>query len=340
MTATTSERATPLGDRLDGWHLDAVVSVLATLMVAGVALDFRSHAAGISFAEEGFLTPEHAFFYSMFIGIAAVVGVKTVDRRWAGHSWIEAVPPGYGAGALGILLFGFGGVGDVLWHSAFGFEADVEALISPSHLLLATGAVTFLSSPARAAWRRESIDGGWRTLPAVVSLGLALAVVALFLLFVNPIAQPFAGFDVEGNDVSLGVAGFVVFPTVVLGAMLALARRFDLPPGALTLFALLPGVASAVPLGYFALIAPAIAMGVVADVLARIARPATEHSLALRTFGIVVPLAFAASYMVTIELLYSIAWTVHVWVGAVVYAGLAGLGLTYVISPTGHWSEP
>lgn len=339
MTATANERDVGEWDGfLDGWRLDAVVTVLATLLVAGVALDFRSHVRGISFAEEGFFTPEHVFFYAAFLAIAAVIGTRTIARRRAGASWHEAIPPGYGAGVLGVLLFGFGGVGDFLWHSAFGFEENVEALISPSHLALATGAVLFLSSPARATWRRPSIVDGWRTLTAVVSLALALSIVVLFLLFVNPLAQPYATYESAPNGVSIGVAGFLILPTVLLGTVLAMVRRFDLPTGALTLFVLVPGVASVVPTGHVVLLIAVGAMGVVADALASLARPTPANPRVLRLFGALVPLAFAGSYMATLLAGDAVTWTVHVWAGAIVYAGLAGLGLTYVIRPTAAWS--
>src|SRR6266702_774121 len=39
----------------------------------------------------------------------------------------------------------------MLWHIAFGVEADVESLISPSHLVLAVGSTLMLTGPLRAA---------------------------------------------------------------------------------------------------------------------------------------------------------------------------------------------
>ena len=87
---------------LAGWRLDAVVTTLAALLVAGVAWDFRTHASGISFAEEGFLTAPHVFFYSMFLLIAAVIGAATYRNRMHGSAWNEAVPEGYALGVLGV----------------------------------------------------------------------------------------------------------------------------------------------------------------------------------------------------------------------------------------------
>lgn len=98
------------------------------------------------------------FFYAAFLCIAGLLFWGTYARRRAGRDWIRAVPPGYAFAVLGVLVFGFGGVGDFVWHSAFGFEESFEALVSPSHLTLAVGAVLFLSAPMRAAANR---DRGW-----------------------------------------------------------------------------------------------------------------------------------------------------------------------------------
>lgn len=320
-----------------GWRLDAVVTVLSVLMVLGVTLDFRAHAQGISFAEEGFFTPEHVFFYSMFLVIAAVVGARTVRNRLDGEGWLDAIPPGYGAGVLGIFLFGFGGFGDLLWHGTFGFEAGIEGLTSPTHLALATGAVLFLASPARAAWRREAHLDGLRAVPVAVSVGLALTGFALFTLFVNPIVNTYPATS-DGAARPLGVVSMVVFPAILVGGALAMVSRFDLPAGALTLTLAIPGLASAVPAGNFALAVPVVLAGLVADAFLTYGPPLTEHPRVLRAFGVVVPFTFAASYFLAIELLRGIAWVVHIWTGAILYAAFAGLLLTYVVQPDGVWA--
>jgi len=54
----------------------------------------------------------------------------------SGRPWSRALPAGYGLSLLGVLIFAAGGIGDMIWHVLFGIEADVEALLSPTHLLL------------------------------------------------------------------------------------------------------------------------------------------------------------------------------------------------------------
>ncbi|MDZ7730904.1 MAG: hypothetical protein U5K37_08380 [Natrialbaceae archaeon] len=134
---------------LQEWRLDALFSLLGAWLIIGVTWDFGKHAAGIDFAEEGFLTAPHVTFYSAAIAIGVLVGASILVRgqRLAQNrgprSLRAAVPEGYTLAILGLIIFGLGGPLDYLWHMAFGAEAGVEALVSPTHLTLATGAVLF-----------------------------------------------------------------------------------------------------------------------------------------------------------------------------------------------------
>lgn len=55
-------------------------------------------------------------------------------------------------------VFGLGGVLDLLWHTAFGVEQGIDALLSPSHLTLFVGGMLLLTAPVRGAWTAP--DGG------------------------------------------------------------------------------------------------------------------------------------------------------------------------------------
>lgn len=313
-------------------RLDTLVSILSVLMVTGVAMDFRRHARGISFAEEGFFTPEHVFFYSMFLGIAVVVGAATYQNRLGGTEWLRAVPAGYGWAVVGVFVFAFAGIADFGWHSVFGFEEGIEGLTSPSHHLLAIGAVLFLSSPLRAAWYRRADPTGLAVIPVIVSTALSLSIIALFAAFINPVAQPVGVYDSYAARV-IGVTSIIVFPLLLVGVALTLVRRFTLPPGSFTAIFLVAGLTSAVPQGEFVFLIPVIATGIVADALVFIRTPTPTNLRALRLFGMLVPLTFGFVYFATVELTAGIAWTVHIWTGAVTLAALSGLMLTYVVAP-------
>jgi len=68
----------------------------------------------------------------------------------------EAAPGGYGPAALGVPVFVLSGLGGGLRHGLLGVEVGLEALLSPTHLLLALGAVLMVAGPFRAAWRRTA----------------------------------------------------------------------------------------------------------------------------------------------------------------------------------------
>jgi hypothetical protein len=335
-TQTSRDRAGGVSEPLRTWlagpRLDWLVAALSVLMISGVALDFRSHAHGISFAEEGFVTPEHVFFYSMFLGIAAVVVAATYRNRLDGSTLVEAVPAGYEWGVVGVLMFGFGGLADFWWHGTFGFEEGVEGLTSPSHLLLATGAVLFLASPLRATWRRDEDVSGLALAPALLSASLVLAVFALFTAYVNPMINVYAA-DAGETARNLGIPAFLVFPTLLVGTALALARQFDLPAGALAGVFAVPALVSVTLHGTVEFVVPAVVAGIVADALVRWRSPTPADPRALRTFGLLVPVAFGVAYFVIVGATTGIAWTVHVWTGAIVLSGFAGLLLSYAVVP-------
>jgi len=321
--------------RLEGWRLDSAVTALSVLLLSGIAFDARAHAGGLSFAEEGFVTPEHTLFYSAFLGIAGVIGLATVGNRSAGADWIGAVPVGYRVGVLGVLVFGFGGVGDYVWHSTFGFEQGTEVLTSPTHLLLAVGGVLFLSSPLRAAWRREGDPTRQAMIAAVLSGAFTFGLFGLFSGILNPIANPNVAEQYAVSQ-QLAVAQFMVYPALFVGVGVALSRRFDLFPGSLTVVFLGPGLMGIAPNPEnLPLVGAALVAGVVADILVQVSPPRAGRAAPLRVFGATVSLAFAGSYVLIVEYVLArpLALSVHLWAGAVALAGLGGLVVTYLIVP-------
>jgi WD40 repeat protein len=81
------------------------------------------------------------------------------------------------------------GVGDMIWHSIFGIELEVDALFSPTHLMLFTGGILIVSGPLRAALRRPQAA---RRLPAALSLACVLAVAGAMTQFASPLVSVLA----------------------------------------------------------------------------------------------------------------------------------------------------
>lgn len=317
---------------LEGWRLDAAFTALALWMIGGVAWDFHTHATGISFAEEGFFTASHLTFYSAFVAIALLIGAATYANYRRGTPLSTAIPHGYRLGVLGVALFMLGGPADFLWHSRFGFEVGVEALTSPSHLLLVVGTTLFLSSPLRATWGRENAPSGIRQVPMLVSATFVGVLVTFFTVYQNPLVRPVGVADGPSPDHSF--LGILWFTAIVVALGLTLIRRFRLAPGAFTLVLGLLGLLVTAITPSFELLPAVLAAGVVTDGLYYAVRDRWSPARTVRLLGAALPVSLFAFYFATVALVYGLDWSVHVWTGGIASAGLVGLLVSYVVVPS------
>jgi hypothetical protein len=328
--------ALPVG----GIKFDGLFTLLTLWFIAGVFLDGRAHTHG---APETFFTLEHGIFYAAFLTIATLLGGTIYRRRTRGNSWSERLPEGYWFSVVGIALFGVAGIGDMVWHEMFGIEANVEALLSPTHLLLIVGAGLFVSGPIRSAWRRlDPSDASWSDqFPMVLSSTITLSVLTFATMYAHPIVNPLAGAGHQHADEiplvvahELGVASILLQTAVLMGGVLVLVRRFSLPPGALTVVLTLNASAMTLLTEHYQFIPAWLLAGVVADILVHrfdLSRPS-----ALRGFGFAIPGVLFGLYFAILWMTEGIAWTVHVWVGAIVLAGLVGWLESYLVVPSAH----
>jgi hypothetical protein len=134
LEGTPPEKTMPLRDEL---RFDWIISVFSALLIGGVWLDNWAHTHGK--VDNTFFTPWHAVLYSAFAVVAAFLVLSLLRNHRKGYPWREALPPGYHLSLLGVAIFAVGGILDMIWHILFGIEVSVEALLSPTHLLLAFG---------------------------------------------------------------------------------------------------------------------------------------------------------------------------------------------------------
>ena len=123
--------------------------------IIGLFLDGWAHSHQ---KPESFFSPWHGVLYSGFTAAALWAGWIAWRRRADGRSLLETMPPGHLASLLGFALFGAGAIGDLIWHEIFGIEANVEALLSPTHLLLLAGGAIALSAPLRTMLRSGKVE--------------------------------------------------------------------------------------------------------------------------------------------------------------------------------------
>jgi hypothetical protein len=329
------------------------VAFFSTCFVVGLYLDGWAHTHQLP---DTFFTPWHAIIYSGVLGAALVLAGTALLAGRNGAPWREALPAGYPLSLLGVGLFLITGVADFVWHSLFGIEADLEALYSPPHLVLAAAGALIASGPLRAAWHQRQTSQAtlWR---AVLSLTLLLAILSFFTSESHPFdhpwawvrlrpvaldaralglpAMPAAGVGSQELAETLGISSILIQSGMLIGLLLLMVRRWDtrLPLGWLTfIFALNAagmGIFHATPwVGPVALLA-----GIVADVLYCWLQPDVRRPQALRLWSALVPLVLYGLYFLALLLVGGIWWPIHLWAGGIALAGVTGWLMSYLILP-------
>jgi hypothetical protein len=323
----------------------------ATWLIGGIFVDGWAHSND---KPETFFTPWHALFYSGFVATASWMIWMVQKRRAAGATgWAAAVPVGYGLGLAGVATFAIGGAFDMAWHMAFGVEVGLEALLSPSHLVLFCGGLLVTTSPLRSAWHDPSSRApGFRAfLPALLSATVATAAVAFFLMTFSPFltgamtegpyhfASMVADRDLASwlvDEVQLeGYAAVLVTTLVLLGPALLLIRRWTVPFGTFAfLFGAVATMSAAIESFDFgpAFLAPLVG-GLVGDVLYRRLRPSAERAWAVRAWAAVVPAVMWLAYFGLLATFRSVGWSVELWAGVTVMSAIAGFGLALFMTP-------
>jgi len=330
--ARPAASAYPAGGLLFDWAF----TLLSAWLVGGVFLDGWAHNHGK--VDDVFFTPWHAVLYSGALAIMMFLSAGYARNLTRGYTWPCLLPDGYGLSLAGAILFLIGGALDLLWHELFGAEVNLEALLSPTHLLLATSATLMIGGPLRAAAKRlPPTTRDWRALgPLLISATLTLSVLTFFTQYGHPIAEPIAarGFvsHLTGFARTLGISGILIQSALLMGMIVVLARRWSLPFGALTLLIALNSALMSIFHDTYHLLPAVLAGGLLADVLLRWLRPAAERQPQLRLFAFAVPAAFYGLYFATLWLTSGIEWTVHLWAGTIFLAGVVGLFVSFLVA--------
>lgn len=317
--------------------------VLSSLwLFAGLYLDGWAHN-NIPEQIDSFFTPWHLILYSGYAVSAVILGVTYILNLRRGYGWLQALPRAYMTSLLGVIIFAVAGNLDFVWHWLFGFEENVEALVSPSHLSLAVGGVMMMSGPLRAARERSGLQTDKISWRAFLSLFVVVGVFTFFTQFSNAFSHPhiFVGKAPLGDTYFWDVAliSYVLIPTMLLmSAIIMVVLRWKLPFGSLTL--LLAGNSTLMLLmtwrysheQWFTLIAAVIG-GLLADVLLVTLKPSATRVSTLRWFSFLVPAIFFLAYFLSLILTQGIWWNSNMWLGMIFFSGIIGLGLSWLAIP-------
>ncbi|HYL27818.1 MAG TPA: hypothetical protein VEW74_08280, partial [Candidatus Nitrosotalea sp.] len=177
-------------------RLDWLVTLAALWIITGLFIDAHQH---LFLAVESFLNPWHMTMYSGAVFAAIVIGAQIARNYRAAGSFWRAIPDGYIQSVYGVAGLLAGGALDFVWHAIFGFEHQLDLLLSPPHLFLLTGLFFLITGPVRSALRRPDARNLAGQLPMLICLGLAFEIIQFVtqygfypeaLMRDHPLAQP------------------------------------------------------------------------------------------------------------------------------------------------------
>lgn len=323
--------------------MDWTITLAGVWIVTGLFIDAHQH---LFLAVESFFNPWHVTMYTGALFAAAALTLAIVRNRRNGDSWWDAIPFGYHQSVLGVGALLLGGAFDMVWHSIFGFEHQLDLLLSPPHLFLLTGLFFLITGPVRSALRRPQAATLLQQLPMLICLGLAFEILQFVtqygfypeaLLRDRPLDQNLFHNDQFVLSVflfyrqALEIA-IVIWQSVLLAAAaLYLSLRMRLHFGALIVLC----VAEKLWIGgelstdlrelLLVVLASAIA-GLAGDLIVARLRPSVRHANAFRALAFAVPAAYFAGYFaLAVPLFGGTWWDASFVFGSIAEAGLVGL---------------
>jgi hypothetical protein len=331
--ATAVALRLPITQAAKARRAHTVTGSLVVWMTFGTYLDGWAHTHLMS-TQESFLTPWHGILYSGWLGAGVWI-------------YLNRALPGYRFGLLGAIAFGLGGLFDFAWHTAFGIEVDMEALISPPHLLLVASHLVMISTPLLALWGSDiPRRTGWREFAPVA---LALTAGVALVSFITPYASPFNDYlpspefarGTFGPETRLrlaqesGVVTFWVATLIYVAPLLAVLKRWRPPFGTATLVIGVSAVGVMVVdpllLGAPVLALPGVAAGLLADLFIAEFDPGPERRRWFFALGALIPLPIVALSLLAVHLEWGLGWGVNFVVGSMVIASLVGFGLALAL---------
>jgi hypothetical protein len=247
-----------------------------------------------------------------------------------------------------VVLFAVAGGLDLMWHEILGIEVSLDALVSPTHLLLGFSLFLILGTAVRSA-RAAGPAGDLAWTPAALfAVVLMTGLGAFFLIYCSAFVRP--GPTALFVPVPVGTPGRLQaeLPVVISLASYLLTTALIVAPFLFTLAAarrpargiitLLVAAAAWLPVAMVGLrpfaiagAAGATAAAVLADVLlTRVPQVWLSRRLPAVTAGIAALLwtGQLAAYAVA----DGIRWPVSLWLGAVVLSAAAAAGLALLSS--------
>jgi hypothetical protein len=343
--ATSGLAGTEVSRTTRPWERTAL-ACLVTLVTLGLAIDTRSHRESADL--DTFFTRAHALGYAAGTGCAVLLLLVVRRRQSAGARGFRAIPLGFESAVAGIGVYVAGGVGDLIWHEAYGIEQELKILFSPTHLLLMAAMLMLAFGPIRGAWmtaehdQQSTVTGMIRFWPVALAAGSLVSVLNIFLQYSSPFETSVftveipALFSQFGSFLQIAATlGIYVHTVIFFGVALVLLRRWQLPIGAITLMLGIPAISMFVYFdwSFTRQIAALLIGAVLVDGLLAVLGAVRSVRLRYRFFGALAPVLFWTTYLLVTRNGAAITWSTEQWTGTIAWSGLLGLGLTVLLLP-------
>ncbi len=341
--------------------LDFAIGFCGLWLSAGFMWDSWAH---LHVGVETFFTPYHAVFYAAMVGASIAFAVAAARNYRLGYRFPQLLPIAYRRALIGVPVFFGGGVGDLIWHSFFGVENRIEAVTSPTHLIIGFGVVLVLSGPIRSALAARNVVLSLRSqLPMLFCVAAVLEFAHLGMSYAFDASA--AKMDAPPDQVATspeyllqvalvlyktgtGVMIIILTALVQMAFALWLASRFRLAPGAMAIFFVLGDSMMAAALTndrpllliHFTM---ALVAGIVADIVLARGRGASfglPSLRVLRTFAIAVPLAYYGTFFGMTLALEGSWWNWALIAGTMTWSVIAGFGLTFLMNEPAPLTPP
>ncbi|GAC1335043.1 MAG: hypothetical protein NVSMB17_17480 [Candidatus Dormibacteria bacterium] len=314
-----------------GWFRTGMLFFPAWIVLAGYFDAWAHHHNTLTTV----WTPQHAVVWTGLAGSALFVTLSLHRIGGGIVGMLGAIPRGYGLAVAGFGLTVSGGIGDLIWHQLFGIDQGFGSVTSPTHVMTAAGLALMATGPLREALSGSARRASWA---ALLSATLVMAMVFFFDEATHPFLAQWASrtypiaMQPEQAE-QLGTVEIVVWAFVVVGFLLPLVLRFELPFGAFTLVLGVTGILTALIVAPMPVMVVGLIGGLVADELVRALRPTRQRRLQVRIFAATVPLVMTLTYFLILTQTGGIWWPANIWAGAVVASGIVGVLVSLLVLP-------
>jgi hypothetical protein len=333
-----------------------MIGLIILLQIGGI-IDARTHVF-YGFDIQSFFVPAHYLLYGAWMLVLwSVMGYALMQIR-RGRNMVDWLPPRYALAALGAILFGIAGAFDAVWHTLFGFELNLEVLLSPAHLVLfvAFGLIYF-SVLSHATYQydlspREHQNSFLTSLPMLIGIASLFVIVFWPTWYFDPFAADYASkgamigmrdaydFIDYGSPAAeiAGVGGILLTTLIVIPFVILPLYRWRLPSGSLIFILGWVFIQRAIILGVYSYLPAILGAALVGEIIWAWMRRGGETRLSsplgYRILAFCVPLVLFSIYFLIIAFMPNgVIWPVHLWTGAIWMAALAGLLMSFTMIP-------